>query len=626
MRGFSVKVFMVYLLAALFAVGAVYGVMQYWYDNMLSLHKQKLIDVVYSRKNILHTIYLQQVKTLKIDQQEAFNSSIQTLKDSFRMHDSSRLSSEFTIIAKEGGVYFSLYRNVNGQPFTLKEPLADQSEHEIVTHAFRGASGVRNDINEYGVKLVTAYDYLDMGDKRIVLLASVPYVEIAKQKYAAIFSAIVICLVVFASGGFVFYILNRKNIEQMHKASKERETFGHIMDSAEELISYVDTEGRYIAVNEAYQSIFGVPKSSVAGMHMREFHGEYRYEEYIKGCLEECLTGKAVKVQMWYEFMGGYRRYLDLSFVPHYIDGNINGAVITANDITELENAKLELLEKTRDLKKMTLELEQKVRKETEKRIQHEQLFFEQKKFADMGQMINAIAHQWRQPINALGLYIQYIIECVNDNSVTKERLEEFKTDSMGLVDHLSKTIDDFRGFFEPSKNKTEFQVIHAITETVSLVDAQLRSHFIEYSVSCQCDHKNFLSCNDTTHPPCEYPMTLVAGYPSEFKQVLMNLIQNAKDALEYKSRDKRLGVIINAYDDEVVIKVCDNGGGVPENIIGSIFDPYFTTKREGKGTGIGLYMSRLIVEDHMHGKLSVYNRDEGACFEIRLKKLKKTS
>jgi PAS domain S-box-containing protein len=622
MRVYSARMGITYLVTAIIAIVAVYGVMQYWYGSILTMHKHRLEDIVYNRKNSILSTYIQQLKTLQISQEEAFESSIETLKDSFRVYQKSGLSNEFIIIAKEKGAYYSLYKNLNGQPFPLKEPLADQSEHQVVTHAFRGASGVNEDVNEYGVKLVTAYDYLDMGDHRIVLLASVPYSEISKPKYAAIFSAVVICLVVLGSGGFIFYVLSKKNFEDIRSADKQRETFEYIMDSVKELVSYIDVKGRYVAVNDAYQSIFGVAKEQVIGMHIREFHGEHRYNDHLKGCIETCLSGKAVKHQIWYDFMGGYRRFFDMSFVPHYIDGKINGVIITANDITELEMAKLELLERTRDLKKLTMELEQKVREETAKRLQHEQLFFEQKKFADMGQMINAIAHQWRQPINALGLYIQYIVESVMEEQVTAERLEEFKADSIGLVQHLSKTIDDFRGFFEPSKNKTEFQVIGAVTETVSLVDAQLKSHFIEYTVSCQCAHKNFLSCNDTSHPPCEHPMTLVAGYPSEFKQVMMNLIQNAKDALEYKSIDKKLAVNIAASDNDITVTVCDNGGGIPDKILGNIFDPYFTTKKEGKGTGIGLYMSKLIIEDHMDGKLTAYNNKEGACFEIRLTKL----
>ncbi len=154
--------------------------------------------------------------------------------------------------------------------------------------------------------------------------------------------------------------------------------------------------------------------------------------------------------------------------------------------------------------------------------------------------MINAIAHQWRQPLNSLGLYIQYIISSVKDESATEEMLNNFNKDTMALIQHMSKTIDDFRSFFNPTTTQTEFEVIKAVIETVSLVDAQLKNHFIDYTVSCKCSHKEFLSCNNLEHPPCEHPMSLVAGYPSEFKQVLMNIIQNAKDALESKPRDKK--------------------------------------------------------------------------------------
>lgn len=118
--------------------------------------------------------------------------------------------------------------------------------------------------------------------------------------------------------------------------------------------------------------------------------------------------------------------------------------------------------------------------------------------------------------------------------------LNNFNKDTMALIQHMSKTIDDFRSFFNPTTTQTEFEVIKAVIETVSLVDAQLKNHFIDYTVSCKCSHKEFLSCNNLEHPPCEHPMSLVAGYPSEFKQVLMNIIQNAKDALESKPRDKK--------------------------------------------------------------------------------------
>jgi len=617
MKVFSFKMLIAYLLFAFIAVTSVYGVMQYWYKSILSLHKQHLVDIVYSRKNSLLSTYVQTAES-----QDAFALSLATLKDHFHNSISDDLNHDFTIITKENGTYYSLYKCIDSKPIILKKALGSKYVSTPAEKALQGADGVTEEVNEHGEKLVTAYDSLDIGGKKIVLLASVPYAEISKPRYAAIISAVGICLVMFISGGLIFFVMNKKNIDELRRVNKEKETFGHIMDSAKELIAYVDVDGKYTAVNDAYEILFGVPKHRIVGMHLREFHGDIRYNNFFKEAFEACLEGEAVKRQIWYELTGQNKSFFDMSFVPHYVDSEVHGVVIVANDITELENAKLELLGKTRDLKKLTTELEVKVSQETKKRIQHEQLFFEQKKFSDMGQMINAIAHQWRQPINALGLYIQYIVESTHDKSITPEVIDEFQRDSLRLVQHLSKTIDDFRGFFEPSKNKTEFQVVHAVAETVSLVDAQLKSHFIEYNVSCKCEHTEFLSCNDTEHPPCEYPMTLVAGYPSEFKQVLMNLVQNAKDVLVSKQKDKLLSVDITASDNEVVISVCDNGGGIPDDIMGNIFDPYFTTKPEGKGTGIGLYMSKLIVEDHMKGKLTAFNKDGGACFEIALKKI----
>jgi len=159
----------------------------------------------------------------------------------------------------------------------------------------------------------------------------------------------------------------------------------------------------------------------------------------------------------------------------------------------------------------------------------------------------------------------------------------------------MSKTIDDFRNFFRTDKEKHAFSLREAIQETLSLHEAQFRSHDIRVSILGE----------DRT----------LFSFKSEFQQAMLNLINNAKDALiEHYSEEKT--IVIELLDNEIVVE--DNGGGIPLEIMERIFEPYFTTKEQGKGTGIGLYMSKLIIEKNMGGKLSVTNTKDGARFSMR--------
>jgi len=494
MKNFSIKILYFYLIVGIIAACVGFSVVFYWYGTIIKRHENHLAEIVFIHKNMIKTLYNEQVKDHNTPMDESFSITMKLIENSFEDTRGYGFSNEFIVAIRENGEFYIIYKIVNGKPSHLKESLGKLGHDNPFVLAFEGERGVIDFKDNQSVRTLTAYDHVDLNDKRLIILSRVPYSEIARPKFAAAVSIALLSLIGLIGGVIVYYYFSIKYIAGVRQANKE--------------------------------------------------------------------------------------------------------------------------------LQSLTSELEDKVMAETEKRIQHEQLFFEQKKLADMGQMINAIAHQWRQPLNSLGLYVQYIVECVNDDSVTQEMLVEFKRDAVSMIQHMSKTIDDFRSFFNPRTDETEFEVINAVIETVSLVDAQLKSHYIEYVVSCKCAHREFQSCNDIVHPPCEHPSTLVAGYPSEFKQVLMNIIQNAKDALIGNSGQSRLLIDVIADDKNVTVQIEDNGGGIAPDIIGHIYDPYFTTKSEGKGTGIGLYMSKLIIEDHMQGTLHVYNKEGGALFEIVLKKV----
>ena len=292
-----------------------------------------------------------------------------------------------------------------------------------------------------------------------------------------------------------------------------------------------------------------------------------------------------------------------------------------ANDITERRRATEALMERTAQLEDLTRNLEVRIGEEVGRRRKNEQLLIQQAKLAAMGEMLGAIAHQWRQPLNTLGLCIQNIKDSHRYGELNQGYLDTTVRQAMEQIGHMSRTIDDFRTFFRPDKDKVVFDTMQAVGEVLTLFSAQLTAHDIAYTLTCRTHGREF----DTVGEIITCPEKLAEGYRNEFEHVILNLLTNAKDAI-CEGREKGEGTaggkgriafeFLNA-DQELIITVSDNGGGIPEPILGRIFEPYFTTKEPAKGTGIGLYLSKIIIEDHMHGSLTARNTEQGAAFVI---------
>jgi signal transduction histidine kinase len=256
-------------------------------------------------------------------------------------------------------------------------------------------------------------------------------------------------------------------------------------------------------------------------------------------------------------------------------------------------------------LKKQNIHLEHEVKQRLEEIREKEQLLIEQSKLASMGEMIGNIAHQWRQPLNSIAIKKEILLEDYYDDILDDEKIEKFSESLDDTLQYMSKTIDDFRDFFKPTKSRVKFDLVENIDSILSIVEGQLLNHNIKLHINNHHDNS-----------------ILLYGYPNEFKQVLINLINNAKDAIVSNNPQNRSIDIDTYYDDitnDVVVKVCDYAGGIPTDIINKIFEPYFTTKFKAQGTGLGLYMSKVIIEYNMQGKLYAQNINGGVCFVIRL-------
>ncbi len=227
-----------------------------------------------------------------------------------------------------------------------------------------------------------------------------------------------------------------------------------------------------------------------------------------------------------------------------------------------------------------------------------------QSRLAQMGEMLAMIAHQWRQPLNNLALANQLLVSKYRKGKLDDRAVEQFNDTTKKYVQLMSKTIDDFRGFFRPEASTTVFDVCEVIDKTVDL----LKNGFARQNIAIQVDE-----CSHTCR---------VDNYPNALMQVMLNLLNNARDALiETREEGRNIRIEIEENDRFVSIHVHDNGGGIPEEILPKIFDPYFTTKEERKGTGLGLYMSKALVEKQMKGRLKVFNDEEGARFVIELER-----
>ena len=260
-----------------------------------------------------------------------------------------------------------------------------------------------------------------------------------------------------------------------------------------------------------------------------------------------------------------------------------------------------DLNKKTKELEELNCSLEGKIDKAVEEHRKKDKIIAQQAKLAAMGEMVGSIAHQWRQPLNTLGIRIQLLEDDYKDGVIDVPYIEEYIVENMKRIGFMSKTIDDFSNFFRIDKQKKEFYIVQTINSVLNIISSQLEKHNIKIEITSDKDYK-------------------IMGYESELQQVIMIIINNSKDVfIEKEQKNGKISIHVKKENNHIFVVFKDNGGGIPEDIINRIFEPYFTTKEEGKGTGLGLYMSKMIIEDNMNGTLDVENIKEGVLFKLKL-------
>lgn len=283
-------------------------------------------------------------------------------------------------------------------------------------------------------------------------------------------------------------------------------------------------------------------------------------------------------------------------------------AVAIFNGLNKVENCHLYQEKELRreqdilnDMVEELAQLNEQLQEQFEERNKQEQLLVQNSKLAAMGEMIGMIAHQWRQPLSSISTLAGNLQVYLDLDMYDKTQFKELLNDINGHAQYLSNTINDFRHFFKPDNPQDMVVMSQVIDDTLGIIGKSL-------------EYKNVTLIRDYTFT------TPILTYPNELMQVFLNIIKNASDAfVENEIANPELTIKGMETDDSVEIYLKDNAGGIPEEIIDKIFDPYFSTKGPGIGTGLGLYMSKMIVEEHCRGQLLVTNKVKGACFTIKL-------
>lgn len=371
------------------------------------------------------------------------------------------------------------------------------------------------------------------------------------------------------------------NSKELTEAIKEikiaHELLHSVTESIQDLIFYKDLDFKYIGCNQSCANFFGYSEATIIGKDDFELYPI----EYALGFRQRDAlifeTVKSTTNEEWVKNVNGEDVLLLTTKHPLFNSkGELFGLVGIARDIT----------------KEYRLEREVKAQ---------QAILTQQARLAAMGEMIGNIAHQWRQPINALGLILQDIDQAYRFGELDQPYIDTISAKAMEQIHYMSNTIDDFRNFFNPNKDKKIFSLNKSIENAKNILRQGIRNSSIECSITIPED-------------------LFIYGYKNEFSQVIFNLISNAKDALLCNPpKTPWIKVNVTRTKETAEITVSDNGGGISLDILPSIFDPYFTTKEEGKGTGIGLYMAKKIIEEHMEGKLLVNNTKDGVCFTIAL-------
>jgi len=372
-------------------------------------------------------------------------------------------------------------------------------------------------------------------------------------------------------------ILNA-NAEELEESNalllEQQELLKSVENSMDDAIFYKDLNDKYIGCNKKFADLLGYSEKEIIGKKYTDFVQDDTASEDYKTNTILFQNKCKIVYKHWISYKDKKAYFLTSKTPLINSQGDLIGLVGVSRDITR------------------EYELQQEIEHKTIMLIQ-------QNKFVSMGEMIANIAHQWRQPLNTLGIIIQKIGVLYEQHKLNKKILDENITESMLLMQEMSQTIDDFRNFFDPKRILETFDLKEAIVKSYTMIKLIIITNNINFKIDIDDNYT-------------------LKGYKNEFFQVILNLLNNAIEALIIdKISSPNILLSIRKKNDKIIITIQDNANGISREIRSKIFNPYFTTKKDG--TGLGLYMSKVIIEEHMKGKINLISNIFGTTFIIEL-------
>jgi PAS domain S-box-containing protein len=392
-------------------------------------------------------------------------------------------------------------------------------------------------------------------------------------------------------------------LQRTSELRDSEEKFRSLVEATSDMIWEVDAQWRFTYLSPRIHDLLGYAPEELLGRRPVDFMEEDEESHGIKQ-FYAIVSGRQP-----FHLVECRYRHRDGRFITAEVSGEpiisseraFAGYRGITRDITAKKHIEEELHLRQQQLEELNASLEERVRSALGELRRKDHILVSQNRLAAMGEMVSNIAHQWRQPLNNIGLLVQNLEMDHAAGELDTSAMRAYVAKCMNIIGHMSQTIDDFRNFFKPDTERQEFTVCQAVNRAAAIIRANLESQHISLTVK---DENGGSIC----------------GYAGEYSQALLNIINNAKDVLvERRIEGRRIEVQCGSLDERSVVTVRDNGGGISSEILTKIFDPYFTTKHQAQGTGIGLYMSKIIIEQHMGGRLTAYNVDGGAEFRIEV-------
>ena len=380
--------------------------------------------------------------------------------------------------------------------------------------------------------------------------------------------------------------------EQRLRESEER--FRNALEYAPIGMAIVSPEGKWLKVNAALCETLGYSAAELERLTLQDItFPDDREADRVH--LEKILRGE----------IGSYQ------IERHYLrkDGQTIWALLTVSLVRDEQGdpihfvaQMLDITERKRletELRQLNESLEKRVAEEVARNREQDLILNQQARLAATGQMIHNIAHQWKQPISALSIILSNLKDDFQFRELTPDALDDTLKQARRVLQNMTGTIDDFCNFFRPDRAATTFDVAQAVEDALAIMSATLKNHRIEVVRSLA-------------------PGLKAHGYPNQFAHAVLNLISNAKEVIDQRTPPNgRVEIRLGEENGMAQLTVQDNGGGIATDVLPKLFDPYFTTK--AAGSGIGLYMTKMIIERNFNGTIEVRNQDDGALFTLSL-------